>query len=63
MKRPKTFDCVEMKNAIQAQLSKKREGMSNAEVRTQIQQKIETSNSPVAQLWRILRSRKAALTS
>jgi len=29
MKKKKSFDCVEMKNAIQAQLLKEREGMSD----------------------------------
>jgi hypothetical protein len=54
VRRGKTFDCVEMKNRIQAELLKEREGMTDEEVRAEIKRRLETSNSPIAQWWRKL---------
>jgi len=54
MKTTKTFDCVIMKNKIQARLLKERQGMSDAEVNALVQERLRTSKSPVAQLWRRL---------
>jgi len=52
VKAAKTFDCVAMKNEIQARLRAEREGMSDEEVRELVRRRLETSDSPVAQLWR-----------
>ena len=52
MKPKKTFDCVEMKNAIQARLRKQREGLTDEEVRRQIAEFLATSDDIVARKWR-----------
>jgi hypothetical protein len=44
MKKPKSFDCVEMKNAIQAQLRKQREGLSDEEIDRRRRHWLETSD-------------------
>ena len=54
MKERKTFDCVAMKNEIQAKLLRERAGMPDAEVNALVQERLRTSKSPVAQLWRRL---------
>ncbi|RJP25129.1 MAG: hypothetical protein C4527_17525 [Candidatus Omnitrophota bacterium] len=59
----KKFDCVEMKNAIQAQLRKEYEGLSDEEIRTRIKHKLETSDTPAARLWRRLTSKQMVPTS
>jgi predicted metalloprotease len=59
MKAAKAFDCVEMKDAIQAKLRKEREGMTDEQVRLLIRRRLETSNTPIARLWRTLNARKA----
>ena len=60
MKKNKEFDCVEMKNRIQAQLSKDWDGKSNAEIREEIHKRMETSQTPIAQFWRRIRKKDAA---
>jgi len=52
VKKHKSFDCVEMKNEIQARLLKQWEGLSDREIEAQITQDLKTSQSPIAQLWR-----------
>ena len=52
MKKPKDFDCVEMKNAIQRELLEQRAGLSDQEVRARIRHDLETSQSPIARWWR-----------
>jgi sRNA-binding protein len=59
MKATKTFDCVAMKNAVQAKLRKEMAGMTDEEQRAYIRRKLQTSDSPVARLWRELNARKA----
>ena len=54
MKATKTFDCVAMKNEIQAKLLRERAGMTDAEVHALVQERLRSSKSPVAQLWRRL---------
>lgn len=54
MKREKTFDCVRMKDEIQASLRRERRGMSPVAVRRSIERKLATSDSPTAKLWRRL---------
>ena len=53
MKAPKkSFDCVQMKNEIQAKLYARRAGMTEAQRRADIEQQLESSNSPIAKWWR-----------
>lgn len=52
MKKKKAFDCVEMKNAIQAQHLGEREGLSDNEVRQRITERLAMSDDPVAGKWR-----------
>lgn len=54
MKLQKTFDCVQMKNEIQSRLIKEREGMSDVEIEKAMEKKLKTSQSPVAELWRLI---------
>ena len=54
MKRNKSFDCVEMKNAIQAQLGEEYEGLTPEQVRKRRQERLASSDSPVARKWRRL---------
>jgi len=50
----KTFDCVEMKNTIQAKLQKEYEGLTPEEVRKRRRAKLEASDDPLARKWRRL---------
>ena len=51
MKMNKDFDCVEMKNEIQARLLKEWEGMSSSEISTSVNNQLASSSSPIAKLW------------
>jgi len=57
MKKAKEFDCVRMKDEIQARLTRQWRGLTDAEIRERIQRKLATSKSPIAQLWRKLQAR------
>lgn len=48
----KSFDCVQMKNDIQAKLRKEHEGMTDDEIRRKALRDIEQSNTPFAQALR-----------
>lgn len=52
MKKTKSFDCVEMKNAIQAQLRKEHEGLSDEEIERRRRAWLETSDDRLAKWWR-----------
>ena len=54
----KSFDCVEMKNQIQARIMADDEGLSDAEIRSRRQRMLETSDSLVARKWREIRERQ-----
>jgi len=54
MKTAKQFDCVAMKNQIQAQEAERRGQLSDEEVRRQTEQELARSSSPVGKLWRSL---------
>jgi hypothetical protein len=56
MKKAKSFDCVEMKDAIHAQLRKEHEGLDEAEIARRRRKWLETSDSPVAMWWRSMRT-------
>ena len=52
--RRKSFDCVAMKNAIQAKLRQKQEGLTDEEVLRRRREWLDTSDDPVARWWRSL---------
>lgn len=54
MKATKTFDCVEMKNEIQADLAKEYGGLTEEEIEARRREKLNTSDHPAARLWRRL---------
>lgn len=54
MKRAKKFDCVSIKDEIQAKLTREYDGLSDEEIRRRTQQKLAASDSPIAKLWRSL---------
>jgi hypothetical protein len=60
VKREKTFDCVQMKNAIQARHLQERRGLTDAEVRRRIAERLASSDDPVAQKWCALGQRQNA---
>lgn len=54
MKR-KPFDCVELKNTIQAKAAKEYENLTDEERWARIRHKLATLDHPVAQKWRALK--------
>ncbi len=58
MKAKKHFDCVEMKDQIQQKLREERKGMSDKEIEVRIEQKLKTSQSPIAAFWRRIEKRQ-----
>lgn len=52
MRKPKSFDCVEMKRAIYAQLQKEHEGLDDAEIARRREEWLQESDSTVAKWWR-----------
>jgi len=52
MMKSKTFDCVEMKRAIQEKHAREYAGMTSEEVAEHIQRKLAASDSPVAKWFR-----------
>jgi len=63
MRDSKAFDCVRMKNEIQAKLARERRGLSDEEVLDLINHDLETSDSPLAQLWRRIERMESAKKS
>jgi hypothetical protein len=62
MNSEKPFDCVEMKNRIQAKLFREYEGLSAEEERGKRLQKLETGDSPAARLWQAARKHQTNLS-
>ena len=52
MRVAKEFDCVEMKNRIQREMLEEEERAGEDEDRRRRRDWLETSDSPLAQLWR-----------
>lgn len=52
MKTTKKFDCVEMKNAIQARLVTRRKGMRPAEFVADVESALSHSKEPIGEFWR-----------
>lgn len=57
MKKNKTFDCVEMKNAIQAKLHEEYAGLTPQQVRDKRREKLAASANIIARKWRSVRKR------
>jgi len=62
MKKTKSFDCVEMKNAVQAELRVEYEGLTAQQVRERRQERLTSSDSPVARKCRRLVQRTPPAT-
>lgn len=56
MKTTKTFDCVRMKDGIQAKLLKQWRDVPQEDVRRQIEEHLAASNSDLAKWWRSIPS-------
>ena len=54
----KSFDCVELKDAVQAALRKERARMTEKDIRAAALRELEAGKDPLAQLWRTLATRK-----
>ena len=52
MKAPKRFDCVQMKNDIQAQLLKEYAGLTDGEQMDSMRKELSASDAPAAKFWR-----------
>jgi len=61
MKRKKAFDCVAMKDAIQAQHAEDYAGMTDEDRWEAVQRKLAASDDIVARKWRALRKRQQAV--
>ncbi len=48
----KVFDCIEMKNTIQKTLLDRWKDMGGDEIRRQLREELQTSQSPIARWWR-----------
>jgi hypothetical protein len=57
MKKAKAFDCVRMKDEIQAKLLREWRGLTDEEIQRRSARKLATSQSPIAKLWRELGAR------
>ncbi len=55
MMKEKEFDCVDMKNSVQAKLRSDLDGLSDEEARALITRELNTSDDIVARKWRRLR--------
>ena len=54
----KTFDCVDLKNQIQAEMLQEKLEIGEEEMRLRFQHWVETSNESLAAWWRSVRKRK-----
>jgi len=54
MKTTKEFDCVKMKNAIQARLVARRSGMSPSKFIADLETSVMKSTDPIGEYWRRL---------
>lgn len=58
----KSFDAVEMKNAIQAKRRRERADMSDEQVRRSIAQRLDRSEDPLSRKWRRLAPDRMSIT-
>jgi hypothetical protein len=57
MKKAKKFDCVRLKDELQARLMREYKGLTDEQIRRRRARKLATSRSPIAKLWRALQAR------
>jgi hypothetical protein len=57
MKKAREFDCVRLKDEIQARLMREYKGLTDEQIRRRRARKLATSRSPIAKLWRALQVR------
>jgi len=57
----KRFDCVAMKDAIQARLIRDMEGLSGVQRREAIRRDLNASQSPIGDIWRSLTEGRSKL--
>jgi hypothetical protein len=53
------FDCLKMKNNIQAAMLREYRDLSDAEIQARIEHDLATSDAPAARLWRNLTGKRA----
>ena len=58
-KKAKQFDCVQMKNDIQARMRRRYAGWTDEERQADIERRLAESDSPVGRLWRDLTGKTA----
>jgi len=56
MMKNKKFDCVQMKNALQACMAKENEGLSDEEIARRRREWLEKFDDPLAKWWRSIPS-------
>ena len=54
MRREREFDCIRLKDEIQARVARRFRGLSEAQVRSRTRRQLATSKSPIGRLWRSL---------
>ena len=62
MKADKRFDCVKMKDELQARLDEKYRGLTDEQIRERIRHELATSDGPIARLWRSVTQKPASPT-
>jgi len=60
MKKDRSFDCVEMKQALQTQRAKEYAGLADEEIAQRIQKELATSRHPLAVWYRRIAAHKTA---
>jgi len=60
MKTAKQFDCVAMKDRIQAEQAERHRQLADDQVRRRTRRELDRSKSPVGKLWRALDARAHA---
>ncbi len=63
MKTEKDFDCLKLKDEIQAKLRKEWQGLTDEQIRERIRHDLDTSEEPLAVWWRDVTSRRAAASA
>ena len=58
MSKDKPFDCIAMKDEIQARLAKEWEGLTDDQIRDRIRHNLETSDDMLARWWRKMGTQK-----
>lgn len=62
MKTAKKFDCLQMKEELQAKVQKKWEGLSDEEILHEVRDYLNSSKSDLAYWWRSIPYEQAAIS-